>query len=99
MNIMLTIAGTLSAMAAILHIACIYFGAPWYRLLGAGEHMSKLAEQGCLIPTAITSAIVLVLFIWSLYAFSAAGLTVQSIYQYGSWNSERFSSFVSRHQS
>jgi hypothetical protein len=74
MNIMLTIAGTLSAMAAILHIACIYFGAPWYRLLGAGEHMAKLAEQGSLIPTAITSAIVLVLFIWSLYAFSAAGL-------------------------
>jgi hypothetical protein len=74
MNIMLTIAGTLSAMAAILHIACIYFGAPWYRLLGAGEYMAKLAEQGSLIPTAVTSAIVLVLFIWSLYAFSAAGL-------------------------
>jgi hypothetical protein len=74
MNIMLIIAGTLSAMAAILHIACIYFGAPWYRLLGAGEHMAKLAEQGSLMPTAITSAIVLVLFIWSLYAFSAAGL-------------------------
>lgn len=71
---MLIIAGTLSAMAAALHIACIYFGAPWYRLLGAGEHMAKQAEQGSLIPTIITLGITLMLFIWSLYAFSAAGL-------------------------
>lgn len=74
MNIMLMIAGTLSAMAALLHIACIYFGAPWYRLLGAGEHMAKQAEQGSLIPAVITSGIIFVLFTWSLYAFSAAGL-------------------------
>ena len=74
MNVMLIIAGTLSAMAGALHIACIYFGAPWYRLLGAGEHMAKQAEQGSLIPTIITSGITLMLFIWSLYAFSAAGL-------------------------
>ncbi len=74
MNVMLIIAGTLSSMAAALHIACIYFGAPWYRLLGAGEHMAKQAEQGSLIPTVITSGITLMLFIWSLYAFSAAGL-------------------------
>lgn len=74
MNVMLIIAGTLSAMAAALHIACIYFGAPWYRLLGAGEHMAKQAEQGSLIPTIITLGITLMLFIWSLYAFSAAGL-------------------------
>jgi hypothetical protein len=36
--------------------------------------MAKQIEQGSLIPTAITSDIVLVLFIWSLYAFSVAGL-------------------------
>lgn len=74
MNIMLIIAGILSAMAALLHIACIYFGAPWYRLLGAGEQMAQQAEQGSLMPAIITSGIVFVLFIWSLYAFSAAGL-------------------------
>jgi hypothetical protein len=74
MNVMLIIAGTLSSMAAALHIACIYFGAPWYRLLGAGEHMATQAEQGSSIPTIITSGITLMLFIWSLYAFSAAGL-------------------------
>lgn len=74
---MLIIAGILSAMAALLHIACIYFGAPWYRLLGAGEHMAKQAEQGSLIPAVITSGIIFVLCIWSLYAFSAAGLIVK----------------------
>ena len=73
MNVMLIIAGTLSAMAAALHIACIYFGAPWYRLLGAGEHMAKQAEQGSSIPTIITSGITLMLFIWSLYAFPQLG--------------------------
>ncbi len=74
MNVFLIIAGTLSAVVAILHIGCIYYGAPWYRFFGAGEQMTMLAERGSLQPTLITSGIVLVLFIWSLYAFSAAGV-------------------------
>jgi len=74
MNIFLIIAGTLSAIAAVLRIGCIIFGAPWYRFFGAGEKMAALAEQGSLQPTFITSIIVLVLSVWSLYAFSAAGL-------------------------
>ncbi len=74
MNIALVIAGFLSAIAAILHIGCILFGAPWYRFFGAGEQMAVLAEQGSIQPTIITSGIVLVLSVWSLYAFSAAGI-------------------------
>tara|TARA_R110001583_G_scaffold42529_11_gene135274 strand:- start:1703 stop:2125 length:423 start_codon:yes stop_codon:yes gene_type:complete len=74
MNIFLIIAGTLSAIAAILHLGCIYFGAPWYRFFGAGEHMAVLAERGSIQPTLITISIVVVLAIWSLYAFSAAGV-------------------------
>ena len=74
MNFFLIIAGTLSAIVAILHLGCIYFGAPWYRFFGAGEQMAVLAERGSIQPTLITSAIVLVLSIWSLYAFSAAGV-------------------------
>ena len=74
MNVFLIIAGSLSAAVAIIHLGCIYFGAPWYRFFGAGENMAKLAEQGSIQPTLITSAIVLVLLLWSLYAFSAAGL-------------------------
>ena len=74
MNMFLIIAGALSAIVAILHIGCIYFGAPWYRFFGAGEKMAVLAEQGSLQPTLITSGIVLVLSICSLYALSGAGV-------------------------
>ncbi|MBU2871124.1 hypothetical protein [Colwellia sp. E2M01] len=77
MNISLIIAGVLSAIAAILHLGCIYFGASWYRFFGAGEGMAQLAERGSMQPTLITSGIVLVLSVWSLYAFSAAGVIVR----------------------
>lgn len=74
MNIFLVLAGVLNAIAAVLHIGCIIFGASWYRFFGAGEQMVTLSERGSLKPTIITSTIVLILSIWSLYAFSAAGL-------------------------
>ncbi|BAJ00705.1 hypothetical protein [Shewanella violacea] len=74
MNILLVVAGTLSALAALAHVGCIYFGASWYRFFGAGEQMAVLAEQGSLKPTIITSGIVIVQSIWSLYGFAAAGL-------------------------
>ncbi|MFU2508839.1 hypothetical protein [Pseudoalteromonas sp. ASV78] len=77
MNICLIVAGTLSAIAALLHLGCIYFGAPWYRFFGAGEQMAQLAEQGSIKPTLITFAIFIVLATWSLYAFSAAGLILK----------------------
>jgi hypothetical protein len=74
MNVFLIVAGTLSAVVAFLHLSCIYFGGSWYRFFGAGEQMALLAEQGSIKPTLITSGIVLILSIWSLYAFSAAGV-------------------------
>lgn len=77
MNIFLIVAGSLSALAALMHLGCIYFGAPWYRFFGAGEQMAQLAEQGSNKPALITSGIVLMLCIWSAYAFSAAGLIIE----------------------
>jgi hypothetical protein len=74
MNIFLIVAGMLSAVVAILHLGCIYFGSSWYRVFGAGEQMALLAEQGSIKPTLITIGIFLVLSICSLYAFSAAGV-------------------------
>ncbi len=73
----LIVAGTLSAIVAALHLGCIFFGAAWYRFFGAGEQMAVLAEQGSSQPTIITSGIVLVLCVWSLYAFSAAGIIIR----------------------
>lgn len=74
MNYYLVAAGCLSAVAALIHVGCIIFGASWYRFFGAGEQMAVMAEQGLIKPSIITSLIVVVLSIWSLYAFSAAGL-------------------------
>ncbi|MFT5812787.1 MAG: hypothetical protein ACI9VT_000524 [Psychroserpens sp.] len=39
--------------------------------------MATIAEQGSIQPTIITSGIIFVLIIWSLYAFSAAGVIIQ----------------------
>lgn len=72
MNYYLIVAGCLSATAALIHVGCIVFGASWYRFFGAGEQMAVMAEQGMTKPTIITTFIVVVLSIWSLYAFSAA---------------------------
>jgi hypothetical protein len=69
----LTIAGTLSAAAALLHLAIIAGGPDWYRYFGAGEGMARLAERGSPRPTLITLGIAAVLAIWSAYAFAGAG--------------------------
>ncbi|WP_249555748.1 hypothetical protein [Shewanella sp. 8A] len=73
-NIFLISGAILSAIAALLHLACIYFGAPLFRFLGT-EAMAQMYESGntthpiiaCLILAAI-------LFSWSAYALSGAGV-------------------------
>lgn len=69
----LMIGGALSAVAALLHIACIFGGPDWYRFFGAGEGMARAAARGDWQPTLITLAISAVLLIWAAYAFSGAG--------------------------
>jgi hypothetical protein len=64
----------LSALAALLHVGCIVYGAPWYRFFGAGEEMARMAEAGDWRPTLITSGITVILAVWSCYALSAAGV-------------------------
>ncbi len=61
-----------SAIAALAHLGCIIFGGDWYRFFGAGEQMALMAEAGDIYPTIVTSIIVLMLSIWSLYGFSGA---------------------------
>jgi hypothetical protein len=67
-------AGIMSAAASLLHVGVIIGGPDWYRFFGAGEEMARAAEQGSSMPGLITAAIALILSIWALYAFSAAGL-------------------------
>lgn len=67
-------AGAASATAALLHVGCIIFGAPWYRVLGAGEQMAQMARAGHWYPTVVTSVIAVMLSVWALYALSGAGV-------------------------
>ena len=73
-NPWLIVGGWLSVGASLLHIACIFGGAAWYRYLGAGEKMAQMAERGEWFPPVVTLAIAVVLAIWAAYAFAGAGL-------------------------
>jgi hypothetical protein len=73
-NILLLFGALGSGVAAILHLGCIVFGAPWYRFFGAGEKMAQLAEAGSSAPTRITSVIIVILTIWTYYALAGVGL-------------------------
>lgn len=63
-----------SALASLLHLLCIVFGAPWYRLLGAGERFAQLAEAGSWTPALVTLCIAAMLALWSAYALAGAGV-------------------------
>jgi len=71
-NKFLILGAICSAFAAIAHLGCIVFGGDWYRFFGAGEQMARMAEDGLWYPTIVTSILVLILSIWSLYGLSGA---------------------------
>ncbi len=73
-NPWLVAGGTLSLAAALLHLACIFGGADWYRFLGAGERMARMVEAGRWGPIVITVGIAAALALAAAYAFSGAGL-------------------------
>src|SRR5690606_7005929 len=72
-NKLLVVGAALSALAALIHLACLVVGAPLFRLLGAGEQMAQLHLAGHWYPTVVTLVIAGVLAVWSAYALSGAG--------------------------
>jgi hypothetical protein len=76
-NSFLVTGAALSAIAALLHLGCIFFGPSWYRFFGAGERMAQLSAAGSIVPTLITASIAAVLVLWSLYALSGAGVILR----------------------
>lgn len=71
---LLAVGGVLSALASLLHLGCIAFGAAWFRFFGAPEPLIRAYEGGDMRLVWMTVAIAVVLAIWAAYAFSAAGL-------------------------
>jgi hypothetical protein len=76
-NYWLIAGGSLSAIAAALHIAIIIGGPDWYRFFGAGEKFASEVARGDWAPVVITCGIAIILGIWAAYAFSGAGLLIQ----------------------
>lgn len=74
MNIYLISAASLSALIALLHLACLFVGAPMYRWLGAGDHVVKMAESGKLQPAIAALMVTLGLMLYAFYALAAAGV-------------------------
>jgi hypothetical protein len=73
-NKKLVVAGCLSFIASLLHLACIVGGPDWYLFFGAGERMAQMAAAGEPYPTIVTLIIASILASWGIYAFSGAGL-------------------------
>ena len=67
-------AGWMSVTASLLHIACTIGGPDWYLFFGAGEQFARAAERGSLVPPVMTLGIAIVLAVWAIYAFGAAGI-------------------------
>jgi hypothetical protein len=66
--------GSLTGVAALLHVGIILGGPGWYRFFGAGERMARLAARGSIYPAAVTACIAAALGVWTLYALSGAGV-------------------------
>lgn len=76
-NSFLIIAAALNTVAALAHLACIYFGAPLFRFLGT-EAMAQMYEAGNLAhPIAACLILATMLLVWAAYTLSGAGLIRQ----------------------
>lgn len=69
----LMLGGTLSIIAGLLHLACIFLGADWFRFFGAPEPLVAAYESGDMRLVWMTIGIAAILGIWAAYAFSGAG--------------------------
>ncbi|MFC0351933.1 hypothetical protein [Undibacterium danionis] len=76
-NLYLISAAVLTSIAALLHFACILFGAPLYRLLGAGDVIAKMVEHGHVYPHVVAMLVGSALLVCAAYALSAAGVLMR----------------------
>jgi hypothetical protein len=72
-NLFLLAGAALSFLAALLHYACIFWGANGFRVLGAGNDLVRMSEAGHWYPSFISFVIGSVLTAWAAYALSAGG--------------------------
>lgn len=66
--------GVAATVAGLLHIAAIFGGPAWYRLIGATESIIQMVERGHSYPIVVVVVAAMILFACASYAFSGAGL-------------------------
>lgn len=66
--------GIAAAAAGVLHIATIFGGPAWYRLIGATEPIVRLAAKDHPYPVIVCVVAATALFACAAFAFSGAGL-------------------------
>jgi len=59
--------------ASLAHLACIVWGGPLFRRLGAGEALARMADKGHWYPPVVALVIGGVLAVWAAYAVAGAG--------------------------
>ena len=77
-NYALYLASFLTFIAALLHFACVFWGAAGFRFLGAGETLVKKAEVGHWYPKFMAIFVGLVLTMCSVLAYLEARGTLFS---------------------
>jgi hypothetical protein len=70
----LMVAAGCSAAAALLHVAILVAGPPWYRWFGAPSLADQIERGSVLGPTLLTLAVAAVLVVWAGYGLSGAGV-------------------------
>lgn len=73
-SLFLALAAVICTVAAILHFACIPWGAAGYRFLGAGEVVSNAVAEGDWRPHLSALVIGTLLLVAASYALSGAGM-------------------------
>lgn len=69
---LLTVAGTASAVLAVLHVGVIVIGPAGYRYFGAPDEFSTLTEAGSRAPAVLTAGFAVIFGIWAIYGFGGA---------------------------
>jgi len=70
----LVLAAIACTIAAALHFACIFWGAPGYRFLGAGEVVANAVAAGDRRPHLTACIVGILLLLATSYALSGAGM-------------------------
>ena len=73
-RVLLLVAAGCSAAVALLHVAILLVGPPWYRWFGAPSLARQIESGSTVGPTLLTLGVAAVFVVWAGYGLSGAGV-------------------------